>query len=76
MSDQRDMIVFVHVTIERQLLMRASKFNLQNRIHVKQRVKQRKHEAKRVKLSRELLSLRQILLSFRLNLYALKDPCH
>jgi len=51
--------------IERSKVMNASMFNLQNGIHVKPGLKQRKHEAKHVKLCRELLSLRQILPSIR-----------
>jgi len=61
MFDQRDVIVVVHVTIERSLGMRASMFNVQTGIHVKHGLKLRKHEAKRVKPRRELLSRSQKL---------------
>lgn len=49
--EQHDAIVLARVMIEGGKVMNASRFNLQNGIHVKQIVKQRKSEAKCIKFS-------------------------
>jgi hypothetical protein len=72
----------VQVRTEGKAVKHTVRFNLQRLIHVKPRLKQRRSQAKHVKLCRELLSrsqkllsLRQKLLSLAKNFLALQKTC-